>query len=54
MNNTEKKYTELLTYTEYAKLKGISLKTVYNKVKSGIIIPVVIGKSKFLRYEKNI
>ena len=57
MNKTEKTYDELLTYTEYAKLKGISLKTVYNKVKAGIIKPVIIGKAKFIRnvilnYEK--
>jgi predicted site-specific integrase-resolvase len=50
MNN---KYNELLTYSEYAKLKGISLKTVYNHVKAGIIKPVIIGKAKFLRYENN-
>jgi predicted site-specific integrase-resolvase len=47
------KYNELLTYTEYAKLKGVSLKTVYNHVKAGNIIPVIIGKAKFIRYEKN-
>ena len=52
MNKTEKKYNELLTYTEYANKKGISLKTVYNKVKAGIIKPVIIGKSKFLKYDK--
>jgi hypothetical protein len=51
MNNTDKKYTELLTFIEYAKLKGISLKTVYNHVKAGNIIPVIIGKAKFIKHE---
>lgn len=46
-------YNELLTYSEYAKLKGISLKTVYNHIKAGFIKPVIIGKAKFIRYEKN-
>lgn len=46
-------YNELLTYSEYAKLKGISLKTVYNHVKAGYIKPVVIGKAKFIKHEKN-
>lgn len=46
-----KQYKELLTYSEYAELKKISLKTVYNHVKNGLIVPVVIGKAKFIRYE---
>ena len=51
-NKPERQYSELMTYTEYANKKGISLKTVYNKVKAGIIKPVIIGKSKFLKYDK--
>jgi predicted site-specific integrase-resolvase len=46
-------YKELLTYSEYAELKKISLKTVYNHVKAGNIIPVIIGKAKFIKYEKS-
>ena len=35
----------LMTYTEYAKKNGVSLKTVYNKIKAGAIIPIkVLGK----------
>lgn len=52
MNNTEIK--NLITYSEYAILKNISLKTVYNHIKAGYIKPVVIGKAKFIRYEKDI
>jgi hypothetical protein len=48
-NKPEKKYDELLTYEEYAKFKKISLKTVYNYVNNGMIIPIVIGKSKFIK-----
>jgi hypothetical protein len=48
-NKIEKKYDELLTYEEYAKFKKISLKTVYNYVNNGMIIPIVIGKSKFIK-----
>ena len=48
-----KDYTDLLTYSEYAKVKNISLKTVYNYVKAGIIKPVIIGKAKFIKHEKN-
>ena len=49
MNN----YNVLLTYTQYAILNNISLKTVYNKVKAGLIKPVIIGKAKFIKNEKN-
>ena len=52
MNNTDKKYTELLTFIEYAKLKGISLKTVYNWIKSGKVKPTIIGKHKFITEKK--
>jgi len=45
-------YKNLITYQEYAKLENISLKTVYNYVKAGLIKPVIIGKSKFIKYEK--
>jgi predicted site-specific integrase-resolvase len=48
-NKQDKKYSELMTYTEYAKHKKISLKTVYNHVKSGLIKPLIIGKSKFIK-----
>lgn len=48
MNN----YNDLLTYSQYAQLNNISLKTVYNKVKAGLIKPVIIGKAKFIKYDK--
>lgn len=38
----------LLTFEQYATKKGISLKTVYNHIKAGLIRPVIIGKSKFI------
>ena len=41
----------LLTYQEYATIKKVSLKTVYNWIKAGLIKPVVIGTSKFIKYE---
>lgn len=40
--------SNLLTYEQYALKKGISLKTVYNRIKAGLIRPVIIGKSKFI------
>jgi len=48
MNN----YKELYTYSQYAILNNISLKTVYNRVKAGLITPIIIGKAKFIKYEK--
>lgn len=45
-------YEQLITFEQYAKLNNISLKTVYNKIKAGLIKPVVIGKSKFIKNEK--
>jgi hypothetical protein len=47
--NMDIKINELLTFAEYAKLNNISLKTVYNYVNSGVLTPVIIGKSKFLK-----
>ena len=48
-NKPEKQYSELMTYTEYAKFKKISLKTVYNYVNTGLIKPLIIGKAKFIK-----
>lgn len=48
-NKIEKKYSELMTFTEYAKHKKISLKTVYNYVNTGLIKPLIIGKAKFIK-----
>ena len=47
-----KEYSNLLTYAQYAKLKSISLKTVYNHIKAGLIKPVIIGKAKFIKNDK--
>lgn len=33
---------------EYATQKKVSLKTVYNWIKSGYIQPIIIGKTKFI------
>jgi len=38
----------LLTFEQYAEKKGISLKTVYNRIKAGMLRQVIVGKSKYL------
>jgi predicted site-specific integrase-resolvase len=38
---------------EYATQKKVSLKTVYNWIKSGYIQPILIGKTKFIIPKKN-
>lgn len=43
---------ELLTLEEYAKLKKVSLKTVYNWIKAGAITPILIGKTKCIIIKK--
>ena len=42
-------YKNLLTFEQYARRKKISLKTVYNHIKAGLLKPVIIGKSKFIK-----
>jgi predicted site-specific integrase-resolvase len=37
---------------EYATLKKVSLKTVYNWIKSSYIQPILIGKTKFILIPK--
>ena len=43
----------LLTLQEYADIKKVSLKTVYNWINKGKIKPIVMGKTKFLTHGKN-
>lgn len=43
---------KILTLQEYANLKKVSLKTVYNWIKSSYIQPVLIGKTKFILIPK--
>jgi len=40
--------SKILTLQEYATLKKVSLKTVYNWIKSGYIQPTLLGKTKFI------
>jgi hypothetical protein len=40
--------SELKTIEDYAKEKKVSMKTIYNWIKKGLIKPVIIGKSKFI------
>jgi len=42
----------LITLEAYAKIKGVSLKTIYNWINAGKIKPVIIGKHKFINHEK--
>ena len=44
---------KILTLQEYATLKKVSLKTIYNWLKSGYIKPTKIGKTKFIVIPKN-
>lgn len=43
---------KLITLTEYAKRKKVSLKTVYNWINSGKLEPTIIGKHKFITVKK--
>jgi len=40
--------SKILTLQEYATQKKVSLKTVYNWIKSGYIQPTLFGKTKFI------
>ena len=42
----------ILSLQEYATLKKVSLKTVYNWIKTGFIKPTTIGKTKFILLPK--
>lgn len=46
------KNKEILSLQEYAKLKNVSLKTVYNWLKAGAIKPILIGKTKCIAITK--
>lgn len=39
----------LLTLEQYARKKGVSLKTIYNWINAGKLKPVYIGKHKFIK-----
>lgn len=41
-----------MSLEEYAQHIGVSLKTIYNHIKSGKIKPVIIGKTKFINLKK--
>jgi predicted DNA-binding transcriptional regulator AlpA len=52
--NTKKEFpwehlSKLITLREYAERKNKSLKTIYNWIKAGKLIPVQIGKHKFIK-----
>lgn len=42
----------IYTLQEYADLKKVSLKSVYNWIKSDYIKPILIGKTKFILIHK--
>jgi predicted site-specific integrase-resolvase len=42
----------ILTLEQYAKQKGVTLKTVYNWINSGKVKPTIIGKHKFITEKK--
>lgn len=42
----------ILSLEQYAKQQGVSLKTVYNWIKSGKIKPTIIGKHQFITEKK--
>lgn len=42
----------ILTLEQYANQQGVSLKTVYNWIKSGKVKPTIIGKHKFITTKK--
>jgi predicted site-specific integrase-resolvase len=46
------KNKDIYSLEEYAKLKNVSLKTIYNWIKTGFIKPIKIGKTKFILNEK--
>ena len=39
---------DLKTIEQYAKEKGVSMRTIYTWIKKGLVKPIVIGKSKFI------
>ena len=41
----------LISLEQYAQIKNVSLKTVYNKIKAGALKPVIIGKAKFILHK---
>jgi predicted site-specific integrase-resolvase len=43
---------KIYSLQEYAILKKVSLKTVYNWLKNGFITPTIIGKTKFILIPK--
>lgn len=43
---------KLITLEEYAKIKNVSLKTIYNWINAGKLQVTIIGKHKFINYEK--
>jgi excisionase family DNA binding protein len=49
MSNENISTNQLLSLEEYAKLKNVSLKTIYNWIKAGKLKPINIGKSKFIK-----
>jgi predicted site-specific integrase-resolvase len=44
--------TEILSLQEYADLKKVSLKTVYNWINTGYVTATIIGKTKFITIDK--
>lgn len=40
--------SNIMTFEQYAKAYGVSLKTVYNWVNSGAVKTITIGKSRFI------
>jgi predicted site-specific integrase-resolvase len=44
--------TEILSLQQYADLKKVSLKTVYNWLNTGYLTPTIIGKTKFITITK--
>lgn len=43
------KVAKILSLSEYAQSQNVSLKTVYNWIKSGKLKPYIIGKTKFVK-----
>jgi len=44
--------SKLITLEEYAAIKQVSLKTIYNWINAGKLKVTYIGKHKFINYEK--
>lgn len=54
MNDIDLNNNNIYSLGQYAKLKKVTLKTIYNWIDAGLLHPITIGKSKFILKPKPI